>query len=150
MEGEVSLSINQRELLAVERGLGALCACLEGWVVAVFSDNTTSVAYLRRQGGTLSLALNAVAQCILCWAEQLNIILMPQFVPGRNNVVADTLSRPDQVLVFEESQLLFPIIWLPEHLISTVLFARQNTSYTHTHTDGNEFPALFNARSFVS
>ena len=28
----------------------------------------------------------------------------------------------------------FPIIRLPEHLISTVLFARQNTSYTHTHT----------------
>ena len=80
MEGEVSLSINQRELLAVERGLRALCFCLEGQVVAVFSDNTTTVVYLRRQGGTLSPALNVVAQCILRWAEQLNIILMPQFV----------------------------------------------------------------------
>ena len=98
LEGEVSLSINQRELLAVERGLRALCTCLEGRVVAVFSDNTTAVAYLRRQGGTLSPALNAVAQRILHWAEQLNIILMPQFVPGRYNVVADALSRPDQVL----------------------------------------------------
>ena len=98
LEGEVSLSINQRELLAVERGLRALCTCLEGRVVTVFSDNTTAVAYLRRQGGTLSPALNAVAQRILRWAEQLNIILMPQFVPGRNNMVADTLSRPDQVL----------------------------------------------------
>ena len=98
MEGEVSLSINQRKLLAVERGLRALCACLEGWIVAVFSDNTTTVAYLRRQGGTLSPALNAVAQRILRWAEQLNIILMPQFVPWRNNVVAGVLSRPDQVL----------------------------------------------------
>ena len=37
LEGEVSLSINQRELLAVERGLRALCTCLEGRVVAVFS-----------------------------------------------------------------------------------------------------------------
>ena len=98
LEGEASLSINQRELLAVERGLRALCYCLEGRVVAVFSDDTTAVAYLRRQGGTLSPALNAVAQCILRWAERLNIIVMPQFVPGRNNVVADALSRPDQVL----------------------------------------------------
>ena len=98
LEGEVSLSINQRELLAVERGLRALCTCLEGQVVAVFSDNTTVVAYLRRQGGTLSPSLNAVAQCILRRAEQLNIILMPQFVPGRNNVVVGALSRPDQVL----------------------------------------------------
>ena len=98
LEGEVSLSINQRELLAVERGLRALCTCLEGRVVAVFSDNMTTVAYLRRQGGTLSPALNAVAQRILRWAEELNIILMPQLVPGRNNVVADALSRPNQVL----------------------------------------------------
>ena len=98
MEGEVSLSINQRELLTVERGLRALYTCLEGWDVAVFSDNTTAVAYLRRQGGTLSPALNPVAQRILRWAEQLNIILMPQFVPGRNNVVADVLFRPNQVL----------------------------------------------------
>ena len=98
LEGEVSLSINQRELLAVEKGLRALCTYLEGRVVAVFSDNTTAVAYLRRQGGTLSPALNSVAQRILRWAEGLNIILMPQFVPGRNNVVADVLSRPNQVL----------------------------------------------------
>ena len=98
LEGEVSLSINQRELLAVERGLRALCSCLEGRVVAVFSDNTTAVAYLRRQGWTLSPALNAVAQRILRWAERLNIILMPQFVPGKNNVVVDALSRPNQVL----------------------------------------------------
>ena len=48
LEGEISLSINQRELLAVERGIRALCTCLEGRIVAVFSDNTTEVAYLRR------------------------------------------------------------------------------------------------------
>ena len=48
--------------------------------------------------GTLSLVLNSVAQRILRWAEQLNIILMPQFVSGRNNVVADALSHPGQVL----------------------------------------------------
>ena len=56
------------------------------------------MAYLRRQGETLSPALNAVAQRILRWTERLNIILMPQFVPGMNNVVADALSRPNQVL----------------------------------------------------
>ena len=48
LEGEASLSINQGELLAVEKGLRALCACLEGRVVTVF-NNTTAVAYLRRQ-----------------------------------------------------------------------------------------------------
>ena len=56
LAGGRGLSINQRELLAVERGLRALCTFLEGRVVAVFSDNTTAVVYLRRQGGTLSPA----------------------------------------------------------------------------------------------
>ena len=54
---------------------------------------------------TLSPALNAVAQRILRWAERLNISLIPQFVPGRNNVVADALSRPDQVLGSEWSSI---------------------------------------------
>ena len=76
LEGEVSLSINHRELLAVERGLRAPCACLEGRVVAVSSDNMTAVAYLRRQGWTLSPTLDAVAvehdpdASVCSWQEQ--------------------------------------------------------------------------------
>ena len=124
LEGEASLSINHHELLAVERGLRALCALLEGRVVAVFSDNTTAVAYLRRQGGTLSPALNVVAQRVLRWAEQLNIILMPQFVPGRNNVVADALSRPNQVLGSEWMLHQEVFNWLRERWPVTIdLFA---------------------------
>ena len=124
LEGEASLSINHRELLAVERGLRVLSACLEGRVVAVFSDNTTAVTYLRRQRGTLSPALNAVAQRILRWAEQLNIVLMPQFVPGGNNVVADALSRPNQVIGSEWVLHQEVFNWLRERWPVTIdLFA---------------------------
>ena len=124
LEGEASLSINHRELLAVERGLRALRTYLEGRVVAVFSDNTTAVVYLRRQGGTLSPALNTVAQRILRWAEQLNIVLMPQFVPGRNNVVADALSLPDQVIGWEWMLHQVVFSWLRERWPVTIdLFA---------------------------
>ena len=120
----LSLSINYRELLAVKRGLRALCACLEGRVVAVFSDNTTAVEYLRRQGGTLSPTRNVVAQRIQCWAEQLNIVLMPQFVPGRNNVVADALSHPNQVLGSEWMLHQEVFNWLRQHWPVTIdLFA---------------------------
>ena len=124
LEGEASLSINHRELLAVERGLRALCAHLEGQAVTVFSNNTTVVAYLRRQGGTLFPALNAVAQRVLRWAERLNIVLMPQFVPGRNNVVADALSRPNQVICSEWVLHQEVFNWLRERWPVTVdLFA---------------------------
>ena len=124
LEGKASLLINHRELLAVERGLRTLCAHLEGRVVAVFSDNTTAVAYLRRQGRTLSPALNAVAKRVLRWAEQLNIVLMPQFVPGRNNVVADALSRPNQVIGSEWMLHQEVFNWLRERWPVTIdLFA---------------------------
>ena len=50
-EEEALLSINMRELLAVERGLLSFQDCVRGCVVAVFCDNTTAVSYLRCQGG---------------------------------------------------------------------------------------------------
>ena len=72
------------------------------------------MAYLRRQGGTLAPALNAVAQHVLHWAEQLNIVLIPQFVPGRNNVVVDALSRPNQVIGSEWTLHQEVFNWLRE------------------------------------
>ena len=98
---ERNSSINFRELLAVERGLLAFPLLVQGKVVGLFCDNTTAIAYLRKQGGTLSPLLNEIAQRILRWAEKENVSLLPQFILGRKNVVADALSRPNQVLSSE-------------------------------------------------
>ena len=65
--------------------------------MAVFCDNSTAVSYLRKEGGTRSPFLNSLAQEILCWAESLSIRLLPQFIPGPLNVLADSLSRPHQL-----------------------------------------------------
>ena len=48
-----ALSINMRELLAVQLGLQAFEHLIVGMSVALFCDNTATVAYLRRSGGTL-------------------------------------------------------------------------------------------------
>ena len=93
-----SLSINMRELLAVQYGLQALEHLLVGLSVALFCDNTTTVAYLRRSSGTFSSTLNATAREILLWAENHRVRLLPQFIMGSSNVTADTLSRPNQVI----------------------------------------------------
>ena len=89
-----SLSINMRELLAVQYGLQALEHLLVGLSVALFCDNTTTVAYLRRSGRTFSSTLNATAREILLWAENHRVRLLPQFIMGSSNVTADALSRP--------------------------------------------------------
>ena len=95
--GQAALSINARELLAVHLGLQQFQSSLRGMTVAVFCDNTTAVAYLRKEGGTRSPLLNSLAQEILRWAESLSIRLAPQFLPGAQNVLADALSRPHQL-----------------------------------------------------
>ena len=93
-----SLSINMRDLLAVQYGLQALEHLLVGLSVALFCDNTTTVAYLRRSGGTFSSTLNATAREILLWAENHRVRLLPQVIMGSSNVTADALSRPNQVI----------------------------------------------------
>ena len=94
---QAALSINARELLAIKLGLLQFQSSLRGRTVAVLCDNTTAVAYLWKEGGTRSPLLNALAQAILRWSESLSIRLAPQFLPGSNNVLADTLSRPHQL-----------------------------------------------------
>ena len=66
-----TLYINLRELLAVQYGLKALEHLLVGLSVALFCDNTTTVAYLRRSGGTFSSTLNATAREILLLGREL-------------------------------------------------------------------------------
>ena len=94
---EIDLSINVRELLAVDNGLHYFTSQLVDSTVAIFVDNSTAVAYLRNQEGTKSPLLNSVAQRILRWAELVPLVLAPQFIKGKNNVLADALSRPNQV-----------------------------------------------------
>ena len=94
---QAALSINARELLAVHLGLRQFQSSLRGMTVAVFCDNTTAVAYLRKEGGTRSPLLNSLAQELLRWTESLSIRLAPQFLPGSQNVLADALSRPHQL-----------------------------------------------------
>ena len=94
---QASLPINARELLAIQHGLLHFQLSLCGMMVAVFCNNVTAVAYLRREGGTRSPLLNTIAQRILRWSESLAIRLAPQFIPGSNNVLADALSRPHQL-----------------------------------------------------
>ena len=48
--------------------------------------------------GTRSATLNSVAQTILCLYESNDVHLLPQFVPGKLNVLADSLGRDSQVL----------------------------------------------------
>ena len=91
-------SINHQKLFAVLYGVQGFLPLLRHRSVSLFADNTTALSYLRNQGGTHSSMLNSVAQAVLCLCEVHHICLLPQFILGRMNVLADSLSRRSQVL----------------------------------------------------
>jgi hypothetical protein len=66
---ETQFHINVFEMLAVWRVLKAFVQILEGSQVMVASDNTTTVAYIRKQGGTRSSSLLALTQEFFAWLE---------------------------------------------------------------------------------
>ena len=71
---------------------------LVGQPVVVFSDNTTALSYVCKQGATFSTVFNAEAQLLLRWAEDWLITIVPQFVMGARNVVSDFISRRNQII----------------------------------------------------
>ena len=82
----------------MEYGLRFFAPQISNSTVALFADDSTAISYLRNQGGTRSPLLNSIAQRILRWAESLPVVLAPQFFMGLNNVLTDSLSRPNQIL----------------------------------------------------
>jgi hypothetical protein len=99
LETEVANShINLLELWAVRNALRAFQSSLTGQCVCVMSDNTSVVSYINRQGGTRSQTLCTPTLELLDWTHQNNIQLSARHVPGRLNVVADFLSRRNQII----------------------------------------------------
>ena len=84
---EVHLSINLRELREICLGLHHFTPSLRGRTVGVFADNTTVLAYLRCQGGTLSLALNREAQFLLRWTETLQLFLQNTYLQNKKHTL---------------------------------------------------------------
>ena len=64
--------------------------------VRIWIDNSTTVAYLRKEGGTRSQALLRLSHRILKLAYDLQIRLYPQHIAGHLNVLADLASRTGQ------------------------------------------------------
>ena len=122
-------SLNLRELLAIFFALQHFLPLVQNATVAVYADSSTALAYLRNQGGTRSAVLNWAAQDLLRWAEHHAISLLPQFIMWRNIVLADSLSRPRQILGSEWTLKLsvFQQLWR-RWLVSIGLFA---TSLIH-------------------
>nr|XP_054607225.1 uncharacterized protein LOC129167121 [Nothobranchius furzeri] len=85
--------INYLELLAVFLALRRFLPFLSGHHVLVRTDNTTTVAYINRQGGLRSMRLHTLARRLILWCSRHLLSIRATHVPGVLNRGADLLSR---------------------------------------------------------
>ncbi len=85
--------INCLELLAVRLALSRLRGRLQHKDVLVRTDNTATVAYIKRQGGLRSRRMSQLARHLLLWSQKHLRSLRAIHIPGVFNRAADELSR---------------------------------------------------------
>ena len=94
---EKGLHINVLELKAVFLALRHFKDQCQDQTVLVATDNSTVVAYINKQGGTHSAEMCALLWRIMTWCHRFHIILKARHIPGCLNVMANLLSRSNQV-----------------------------------------------------
>ena len=100
---EGKLHINFLELKAVFLALRSFEHLCKNQVVLIATDNTTVVSYINKEGGMRSGSLCALLWRLLSWCHPRGIVLRARHIPGRLNVIADKLSRHNQVIQTEWS-----------------------------------------------
>ena len=100
---ERCLHINNLEMRAARLAISHFRRQVEGHCVLLSSDNTTVVSYVNRQGGTHSLSLFHETKLLFYMCRDFQVILLSRHIPGRLNVLADSLSRSHQLLPSEWS-----------------------------------------------
>ena len=96
-DGEKRLHINVLELKAVSLALRSFKDQCQNQTVLVATDNSTVVAYINKQGGTHSVEMCVLLWKIMTWCHHYHITLKARHIPGCLNVMADLLSRSNQV-----------------------------------------------------
>ena len=90
---EKKLHINALELLAIFIGIKSFCKNLHSTNVKIMSDNATAISYISNMGGTKSKTCNSITKQIWLWCQPKQLWLTPAFIPGKQNVAADSASR---------------------------------------------------------
>ena len=109
---ESNLHINELELITTIKALNLISTQIQGDQVQFLIDNKTTCCYINRQGGTKSIRMNALARKLWLLAEELNIHLSAMFIEGKNNVIADMLSRQGQIIKAEWTLSMKTFQWV--------------------------------------
>ena len=102
-DGGKRLHINVLELKVVSLALRGFKDQCQNQIVLVAMDNSTVVAYINKQRGTHSAEMCTLLWKIMTWCHHYHIALKARHMPGCLKVMADLLSRSNQVQLTEWS-----------------------------------------------
>lgn len=83
---------NHLEPKTTENSLKAFEHNLQGHLVMMFSNKTTTVMYVNKQGVHIPSLCQAVSNLLL-WTKAKDISIKASHIAGKQNIIADTLSR---------------------------------------------------------
>ena len=124
------LHINLLELEAVFLALRAFKPFLQNKHTLICTDNTTVAYYINKGGGVRSRSLSKRAEDLLRWCHDAQILISAKYIPGKLNIVADSLSRSDQAIQTEWTltHTVLEPVWRVWHKPMVDLFA---TRFNH-------------------
>ena len=116
---------NNLEMLATIRAVESLQDQLRGESLLICSDNTTTVATINKQGGVRSWELTELAWTLWTILDRIGCQARARHIPGRLNVLADSLSRQNQVVSTEWclNQNVLEMVWRKWGVPEVDLFA---------------------------
>ncbi|CAD6230766.1 GSCOCG00012196001-RA-CDS [Cotesia congregata] len=94
---EKSFHIDYLELLAAFNGLKTFASGLSDCEILLQIDNSTTIAYINKMGGTKHKYLNDLTYDIWRWCESKNLWIFASYIPSKDNVQADAASRVDNI-----------------------------------------------------
>ena len=100
---DLDLTHQCQELLAVKMALLFWCLPLQNLSVKVESDNKTTVALINNQGTVHSQIFHSLTHELLTWSQRQGIHLRAVYLAGIEIILADKLSRPNEILPTEWS-----------------------------------------------
>ena len=90
---ESHFHINILELMAIQNAVKSFLQNKSNTHVLIQTDNKTALTYLNRMEGCISQPCSQVAIAIWEWCLERSIILHSEFIPGKDNLIADWESR---------------------------------------------------------
>ena len=145
---EQNLQINVLDLKTCEIALHSFCKKITDVHVRMYSDNTTSCAYINKYGGRI-FSLDSIARRIWFWCIERNNNLTATHIPGKINIETDRLSRTgNDDLEWALDQTIFNMLHEKFPDMSIDLFASRLNAKLQSYVSRYPEPHAFDVGAF--